>query len=156
MARSCWARRPGPVEEVFDLSFREAAERRAGLVAVRTWSDPLIDIGSLRPEELRHWDRTEDRAQRELELAPWIVIHPEVSVEIMVVQDRATDFLLALSHRAQLLVLGRSTRGALLGLIAGGRPAARGELPGDRGARRRPAAHQLVARRRARTDPVPG
>jgi nucleotide-binding universal stress UspA family protein len=119
MARSCWARRPGPVEEVFDLSFREAAERRAGLVAVRTWSDPLIDIGSLRPEELRHWDRTEDRAQRELELAPWIVIHPEVSVEIMVVQDRATDFLLALSHRAQLLVLGRSTRGALLGLIAG-------------------------------------
>jgi hypothetical protein len=88
MARSCWARRPGPVEEVFDLSFREAAERRAGLVAVRTWSDPLIDIGSLRPEELRHWDRTEDRAQRELELAPWIVIHPEVSVEIMVVQDR--------------------------------------------------------------------
>jgi nucleotide-binding universal stress UspA family protein len=112
---------PWTVEEVFDLAFREAAERRAGLVAVRTWSDPLIDIGSLRPEELRHWDRTEDRAQRELELelSPWIVIHPEVSVETMVVQDRATDFLLALSHRAQLLVLGRSTRGALLGLIAG-------------------------------------
>jgi nucleotide-binding universal stress UspA family protein len=111
---------PWTVEEVFDLAFREAAERRAGLVAVRTWSDPLIDIGSLRPEQLRHWDRTEDRAQRELELelSPWIVIHPEVRIETMVVQDRATDFLLALSHRAQLLVLGRSTRGALLGLIA--------------------------------------
>ena len=54
-----------------------------------------------------------------LELSPWIAIHPQVRVETMVVQDRPTDFLLALSHKAQLLVLGRSTRGALLGLIAG-------------------------------------
>jgi len=112
---------PWTGEEVFELAFREAADRQAELIAVRTWSDPRIDIGSLRPEQLRHWDRTTDRARRELELelSPWIAIHPQIRVETVVVQDRATDFLLALSHRAQLLVLGRSTRGALLGLIAG-------------------------------------
>jgi nucleotide-binding universal stress UspA family protein len=112
---------PWTVEEVVELAFREAAERRARLIAVRTWSDPLIDIGSLRPEQLPRWDRAEDRTQRELELelSPWTVIHPQVHLETMVVQDRATDFLLDLSHRAQLLVLGRSTRGALLRLIAG-------------------------------------
>ena len=111
---------PWTVEEVFDLAFRESAERRARLIAVRTWSDPLIDVGSLRPDQLPQWDRAEDRAHRELllELSPWTVIHPQVRVETMVVQDRATDFLLDLSHRAQLLVLGRSTRGRLLGLIA--------------------------------------
>jgi nucleotide-binding universal stress UspA family protein len=112
---------PWTEEQAFELAFREAADRRAPLIAVRAWSDPQIDIGSLRPEQLRDWDRAEDRArcELELELSPWTVIHPDVRIEKMVVQDRATELLLALSRRAQLLVLGRSGRGALLGLIAG-------------------------------------
>jgi nucleotide-binding universal stress UspA family protein len=112
---------PWTGEEVVELAFREADARRADLIAVRTWSDPLIDIGSLRPEQLRRWGRAEEcaRHELELELSPWTVIYPRVHAEAIVVQDRPTEFLLALSHRARLLVLGRSQRGALLGLIAG-------------------------------------
>jgi nucleotide-binding universal stress UspA family protein len=52
-------------------------------------------------------------------LSPWTVIHPDVSVERLVVQDCRADILVALSQRARLLVLGRSARGALLAGIAG-------------------------------------
>jgi nucleotide-binding universal stress UspA family protein len=106
--------------EVIDLAYREAADRRADLLAVRAWSDPLLDLMSTRSEDLADWDRATSRESEdlELELSPWAVIHPDVRTERMVVQDRPSAFLLALSYRAQLLVLGRSTRGALLGLIA--------------------------------------
>jgi nucleotide-binding universal stress UspA family protein len=112
---------PWTGEEVISLAFREASDRHAPLLAVRAWSDPGLDLGWLRPDRLARWDRAEERARRELELmlSPWTVIHPDVSVERLVVQDRRADILVALSQRARLLVLGRSARGAPLAGIAG-------------------------------------
>jgi nucleotide-binding universal stress UspA family protein len=94
---------PWTGDEVFELAFREAAQRRTGLIAVRTR------------------DHAMERARDDLDLAlsPWTVIYPGVRVERMVVPDQITALLLDLSTRAQLLVLGRSARGALLGLIVG-------------------------------------
>ena len=94
---------PWTGDEVFELAFREAAQRRTGLIAVRTQDHAL------------------ERARDDLDLAlsPWTVIHPGVRVERMVVPDQTTALLLELSTRAQLLVLGRSARGALLGLLVG-------------------------------------
>jgi len=94
---------PWTGDEVFELAFREAAQRRTGLIAVRTR------------------DHAMERAREDLDLAlsPWTVIHPGVRVERMVVPDQTTALLLELSTRAQLLVLGRSARGALLGLLVG-------------------------------------
>jgi nucleotide-binding universal stress UspA family protein len=89
--------------EVYEAAFREAAQRRVGLIAVQTH------------------DRATDRARQELDhaLSPWTIIYPEVEVERVVEQEHATALLLDLSTRAQLLVLGRSSRGALLGLVVG-------------------------------------
>jgi nucleotide-binding universal stress UspA family protein len=112
---------PWTSEETIDLSFREAALRCTRLIAVRTWSDPQLSLSRLRPDQLFRWDRADDRARHELELAlsAWHVAHPDVQVETIVVQDRTADFLLSLSRLAQLLVVGRSTRGTLLAGIAG-------------------------------------
>jgi nucleotide-binding universal stress UspA family protein len=112
---------PWTGSEVFELAFAAAADRRTGLIAVRTWTDPLVDLASLRPEQLHAWDQADLRARHELDhaLSAWTVTRPDVPVEKMVVCDRPTAFLITLSHRARLLVLGRSRRGAELGLIAG-------------------------------------
>jgi nucleotide-binding universal stress UspA family protein len=112
---------PWTGEEVIDLAFTEAALLHAPLFAVRTWSDPRLSLATLRSDRLVRWDRANERARRELELAlsAWAVIHPEVQVETAVMQDNTADFLLSLTRRSRLLVLGRSTRGALLAGIAG-------------------------------------
>lgn len=104
-----------------DLAFRAAAERRVRLIAVRTWEDPAIDLARSRPERIARWDRAEERARDELEmaLAAQRIVHPEVPVQTIVAQDRADDLLLALSARAQLVVVGRSERGALLTGLTG-------------------------------------
>ena len=112
---------PWTCEEVFELAFRAAAERHAPLLAVRTWTNPRIDLGWLRPERVGRWDAAHRRARQELDIAlsAWTVAYPDMTVQTMVVEDDAAEFLISLSHRAQLLVLGRSGRGALLGAIAG-------------------------------------
>jgi nucleotide-binding universal stress UspA family protein len=94
---------PWTGDEVFELAFREAAQRRTSLIAVRTRDHALEQA----------------RDDLDLALSPWTVIHPGVRVERLVVPDPTTALLLDLSTRAQLIVLGRSTRGALLGLIVG-------------------------------------
>jgi hypothetical protein len=75
---------PWTGDEVFELAFREAAQRRTGLIAVRTQDHAL------------------ERARDDLDLAlsPWTVIHPGVRVERMVVPDQTTALLLELSTRA--------------------------------------------------------
>jgi nucleotide-binding universal stress UspA family protein len=112
---------PWTPEAAVDLAFAAAEDRRVGLVAVRAWDDPALDLGLLRPDRIDRWDGVEHRAARELELAlsAQRVVHPLVPVQPMVVQDGPTELLLALSTRAQLLVLGRSERGALLTGLAG-------------------------------------
>lgn len=112
---------PWTGEEVIDLAFQEATRRHTRLVAVRTWTDPQLNLSTLRPDQLHMWDRRNDRARREVDLAlsAWRVIFPDVEVDALVVQDRTADFLFALTGLSQLLVLGRSARGALLATIAG-------------------------------------
>jgi nucleotide-binding universal stress UspA family protein len=112
---------PWTGEDTIELAFSAAAALRAKLVAVRAWDDPSIDLGLLRPDRIAAWDRAAERARTELELAVSAarVVHPDVPVELVVVQDRPADLLLAMSSRAQVLVLGRSERGALLAGVAG-------------------------------------
>ncbi len=108
---------PWTAEGVFALAFQAASERRAPLRAVRVWSEAPVDLGWPRPE----WDCADERARRDLELAlsASTVVHPEVPVEMVVVEDRPADILVAVSYGARLLVVGRSARGALLAGIAG-------------------------------------
>jgi nucleotide-binding universal stress UspA family protein len=112
---------PWTADRVLGLAFQEASDRNAPLRVVRVWSEPSIDLGWLRPDRATRWDCAEERARLELEMAlsAWTVIHPDVPVEMMVVQDHAADFLVTLSYSARLLVLGRSARGVLLSSIAG-------------------------------------
>lgn len=111
---------PWTTEDVVALAFDEASEQHAPLLAVRAWTEPGIDLGRLRPGPIVEWDRAEERRERELELAisPWRVIHPDVDVRCVAVEDGASELLVALSHGARLLVLGRSARGALLGGVS--------------------------------------
>jgi nucleotide-binding universal stress UspA family protein len=111
---------PWTGEDVVELAFDEASGQQAPLLAVRAWTEPGLDLGRRWPDPTAEWDRADERAHRELDLAlaPWRAGHPEVSVRSVAVQDGAADLLVALSHRARLLVLGRSTRGAWLGGIA--------------------------------------
>jgi len=112
---------PWTCEEVFEFAFRAATERHAPVLAVRTWTNPRIDLGSLQPERISRWDAAHRRARQELDIAlsAWTVAYPDVTVQTMVAQDDAAEFLISLSHRAELLVIGRSVRGALLGAFAG-------------------------------------
>ncbi|WP_214364464.1 universal stress protein [Pseudonocardia sp. H11422] len=108
-------------EAAVELAFRAAAARAAPLYAVRAWSDPRIDLGRILPSRLARWDATVERIRRELgmALAAAAAVHPGVRVELLVVEDRPAEFLLALSQRAQLLVVGRSLRAVLFAGIAG-------------------------------------
>jgi len=115
---------PWTGEEVFDMAFREAAQRCVGLVAVRTWTDARVGLartGRRNTGAPGSVDRASERVRRDLDLAlsAWTVIYPTVRVERIVAEDQATALLRELSVRARLLVLGRSGRGALLGLVVG-------------------------------------
>jgi nucleotide-binding universal stress UspA family protein len=108
---------PWTGEDVIALAFAEASGQRAPLLALCAWSEPGIDLGRPRADRIAEWDRSEERVRQELEftLSPWRVVHPDVDVQVVAVEDRAAELLLAFSHRARLVVVGRSERGALLG-----------------------------------------
>lgn len=112
---------PWTTEATLELAFAAAGARRTKVVAVRAWEDPAVDLGLLRPDRIARWDRVERRCRTELELALSAerVVHPEVPVDLVVIQDRPAEVLLAMTGRAQLLVLGRSERGALLSSLVG-------------------------------------
>jgi nucleotide-binding universal stress UspA family protein len=112
---------PRTTQDTVTLAFSEAADRRVGLIAVRAWDDPRVDLGLQRPDRIAAWDRAEAHARTELELAlaAGRAAHPGVPVTSMVVQDSPSDLLLAFSTRAQLLVIGRSERGAAAGSPVG-------------------------------------
>jgi hypothetical protein len=113
---------PWTAEGTVELAFAAAAARRATLVAVRAFgADQAVDLGLLRPDRIAGWDRAQQRARAELEMAVSAerFVHPEVAAQLVVAQDGPADLLLTLSTRAQLLVLGRSERGVLLTGLAG-------------------------------------
>jgi nucleotide-binding universal stress UspA family protein len=106
--------------EVLAFAFAEAAGRRAGLLAVRAWSAPLIDLGLTLSDRLDRWDEADEQSREDLtqQLSVCRLAYPEVAVEQLVVNQRCADLLAEVSPRARLLVLGRSARGALLNGLA--------------------------------------
>ena len=107
---------PATEPEVIEFAFAEAQNRRAGLVAVRTWNDPLVDLGLLLPAGITRWDTADERVRGDLarQLGPCSLAHPGVEVEQLVVNDGCAELLAAVALDARLLVLGRPARGALL------------------------------------------
>lgn len=111
---------PATGPEVLAFAFSEAAAHGAPVLAVRAWSDPLVDLGRLLPGRIARWDAADRQARNALarQLSAAAMDHPDVRIDTLVVNDSCTETLATLGHRARLLVLGRPARGALLGGIA--------------------------------------
>jgi hypothetical protein len=101
---------PWTAVDVVPRAFEEASRERAPLLAVRAWTEPGADLGRPRPGPIAAWDDAEKRARRELgrAISPWRLLHPDVEVGTLTVQDEAGPLLVALSHHARMLVLGRA------------------------------------------------
>jgi len=152
---------PWTAEDVVPRAFEEASRERAPLLAVRAWTEPGADLGRPRPGPIAAWDGAEGRARRELgrAISPWRLLHPDVEVGTLTVQDEAGPLLVAMSHHARMLVLGRAgpPRGALLRaarcpvlVVPPAEPARATGLPGRAG----PGLHGRV--RRGEAAPLTG
>lgn len=110
---------PATPDTAVAFAFAQAEARGAGLVAVRTWHHPLVDLGVLTGDRIGHWD-TAHAAQRQ-DLADRLglaaLAHPDVPVRMQAVDDSCADLLASLARRARLLVLGRPARGSVLGRV---------------------------------------
>jgi len=111
---------PATEPEVIAFAFVEAAERRASLLAVRTWSEPLIGLSQVLSDRVDRWDDSDGQNREDLsqQLSIYRLAYPDVAVEQLVVNTPCADRLAELAQRARLLVLGRPARGALLNGLA--------------------------------------
>jgi nucleotide-binding universal stress UspA family protein len=111
---------PSTADEVLAFGFAQASERRAGLLAVRTWNDPLMGLASLVPGWMARWDAADDDVREELDqrLSAYTIAYPEVSVRSLVVNERCAELLASLADRARLIVLGTPARGRALNAIS--------------------------------------
>jgi nucleotide-binding universal stress UspA family protein len=105
-------------EAALAFAVEEAVALAAPLVAVHAWQD--VAVGEARGW-LLYTDSVakEARTRRENALAPWRAKHPELTIEPVVVRDRAAEALVHRSAEAQLVVVGSRGRGALAGLLLG-------------------------------------
>ncbi|MCE0767631.1 universal stress protein [Pseudonocardia kujensis] len=100
------------------FAFAEAARKRAPLVAIRAWGDPVNDpylAGII------DWNAVESDERHVLDecLAAWTGRYPEVTVERVVLRDPPAAALVARSHNAGLVVVGSRGRGTLRGALLG-------------------------------------
>ncbi|MFC4944910.1 universal stress protein [Pseudonocardia sp. GCM10023141] len=111
---------PDTGDEVLAFAFAEAASRHAGLLVVRAWTDPLIDLGALLPGRIARWDAADEHVRHALheQLSRFVAAYPEVHVDTVVANDRCAALLHALAHRARLMVLGHPSHGTVLNGIA--------------------------------------
>jgi nucleotide-binding universal stress UspA family protein len=111
---------PATEPEVLAFAFAEAADRRAGLLAVRTWNEPLIDLARMLSDPVDRWDEADEQNREDLaqQLSVGRLAYPDVPLEQLAVNDHCADKLADLADHAQLLVLGRPARGALLNGLA--------------------------------------
>jgi nucleotide-binding universal stress UspA family protein len=111
---------PATEPEVLAFAFAEAAGRRAGLLAVRTWSEPLIGLARVLSDRVDRWDEAEEHNREDLsqQLSICQVAYPDVAVEQLVVNAPCADELAEVARRARLLVVGRPARGTLLNGLA--------------------------------------
>src|SRR5690242_5522876 len=57
---------PATEPEVIAFAFAEAAERRANILAVRTWSEPLISLGLVLSDRVDRWDESDGQNREDL------------------------------------------------------------------------------------------
>lgn len=110
---------PG-AEVAVAAAFEEASLRRAGLVAVHTWSD--MSTGRwFASDSGFDWEVIEQREQVVLAeaLAGWQERYPDVVVHRVVQRDRPVRYLVEHAARAQLLVVGSRGRGGFPGMLLG-------------------------------------
>jgi nucleotide-binding universal stress UspA family protein len=108
-----------PVSEAaLGFAFDAACVRRAGLVAVHTWSPSAID-DALAP--VMDWTAVADEEDAVLaeRLAGWGQKYPQVTVRRRVLRDGAVRALVDASRGAQLVVVGSRGRGNAAGLLLG-------------------------------------
>jgi nucleotide-binding universal stress UspA family protein len=105
-------------EAALRFAFDEAAGRRAPLIAVRAWGDPVHDAYLV---SFVDWDAVETGERRLLDdcLAAGIAEHPEVPVERVLVRDTPAAALVARSRGAGLVVVGSRGRGTVRGALLG-------------------------------------
>jgi nucleotide-binding universal stress UspA family protein len=98
------------------IAFDQASRRKVELIAVHAWSDPTIYAF---PNE--EWMTFKPRADEVLaeRLAGWAERYPDVSVQRVVVRDKAVHQLLEQSEHAQLVVVGSHGRGGFAGMLLG-------------------------------------
>jgi nucleotide-binding universal stress UspA family protein len=99
-------------EAAIAFAFEEASARRAPLVAVHTWEEPVI-------AELVDWTSAAVEAEEALaeRLAGWGAKYTDVPVQRVVARTPAARALLDQSAHAQLVVVGSRGHGEMAGLL---------------------------------------
>jgi hypothetical protein len=95
---------PATEPEVIAFAFAEAAERRANLLVVRTWSEPLIGLGLVLSDRVDRWDESDGQNREDLsqQLSIYGLAYPDVAVEQLVVNAHCADQLAEPAQRARL------------------------------------------------------
>lgn len=129
-------RRPGPEQPVVvgvdgspsaDAAVRFAADAAASagalLRVVAAWTMPEVVAAGIGytpyDAELVEWIKTETREVADRAYAQATAAHPDISAEVLLVEDRAQRALTAASEGAGLVVVGARGRGAVSGLFLG-------------------------------------
>jgi nucleotide-binding universal stress UspA family protein len=105
-------------EPAIVFAFEEAARRAVPLVAVHTWSGPVLDpflVPMLDPKAVL----AEEEQRLEERIAPWRSKYPGVDVRIGVAFDGAARELVTRSEGASLVVVGARGLGPLRSLTMG-------------------------------------
>ena len=105
-------------EAALAFAFDAASARRAPLVVVHTWLDGLADPEMAPLVDWRGLAEDEEIALAE-RLAGWGEKYPDVAVERVVVEGRATQVLRDRTQHAQLLVVGSHGHGEFAGFVLG-------------------------------------
>lgn len=105
-----------------EWAFSEAKARGASLLAVHTWIDPEVQAAAagviLSEDDLSRLS-SEQRTMLDDALGNLREKYPEVEVETLVTEDRATRILVEKSREAQLVVVGSHGRGTFTGMLLG-------------------------------------
>ncbi|WP_333618596.1 universal stress protein [Dietzia sp.] len=105
-----------------EWAFSEAKARGAHLLAVHTWIDPEVQAAAagiiLSEDDLKRLS-DEQRGMLEDALGNIKERYPEVEVDTLVTEDRATRILVEKSKEAQLVVVGSHGRGTFTGMLLG-------------------------------------